>query len=252
MSREPQLIVCGGIDLPDTDPLCVGKKVVRLSTSDNVHLKLEDVTRSFGKYLTPRLADLLEIATYVYAADSSSSREGWKRGGVERWSRDFTFVIPVDDLYFWTQDETLALLKDTLQFLSGDTYTFDFRQYKRTRYIDGYLDYKDDEWDIYGIERVVMFSGGLDSLAGAVEMGRHGEHLVLVSHRSVSVMDTLQKRLYEELKKEFPNQVTRIPVWVFKDSNLSKDYSQRTRSFLFSALGTCIGASLNAGGGTVL
>ena len=93
-----------------------------------------------------------------------------------------------------------------------------------------------------------MFSGGLDSLAGAVETARKGERLVLVSHRPVTTLDSRQKRLFSELKTEFPDQLIHIPVWVNKSGGLNRESTQRTRSFLFAALGTVVAESINAGG----
>ena len=51
-----------------------------------------------------------------------------------------------------------------------------------------------------------MFSGGLDSLAGAVDTAVGGANLVLVSHRPVSTLDSRQKKLFAELQRRFPDQ----------------------------------------------
>lgn len=57
-----------------------------------------------------------------------------------------------------------------------------------------------------------MFSGGLDSLAGAVETARAGKSLVLVSHRPVAMLDSRQRQLFSALNKEFPNQLIHTPA----------------------------------------
>lgn len=93
-----------------------------------------------------------------------------------------------------------------------------------------------------------MFSGGLDSLAGVVEMARAGANLVLVSHRPVSTLDARQKRLFRELQKQFPGQLIHIPVWINKAQSFGRESTQRTRSFLFSALGTLVAQSVRARG----
>jgi hypothetical protein len=93
-----------------------------------------------------------------------------------------------------------------------------------------------------------MFSGGLDSLAGAVASARQGENLVLVSHRSVGTLDKRQRELFKQLKLTYPNPMLHIPVWINKDANLGREHTQRTRSFLYSALGTVVAESLRAGG----
>jgi hypothetical protein len=93
-----------------------------------------------------------------------------------------------------------------------------------------------------------MFSGGLDSLAGAVETAATGGKLVLVSHRPVSTLDSRQNVLFKELQKLYPGQLLRIPVWVNKAESLGREPTQRTRSFLFSALGTLVAQSIEANG----
>ena len=97
-----------------------------------------------------------------------------------------------------------------------------------------YFDFGDlKDWPFYAPDRVIMFSGGLDSLAGAVETAAGGGKLVLVSHRSVSTLDARQSTLFKELQKLYPGRLIRVPVWVNKAETLGREPTQRTRSFLF-------------------
>ena len=93
-----------------------------------------------------------------------------------------------------------------------------------------------------------MFSGGLDSLAGAVETVAGGGKVVLVSHRSVSTLDARQNLLFKQLQQLYPDRLIRIPVWVNKAEKFGREPTQRTRSFLFSALGTLVAQSIEASG----
>lgn len=95
---RPRLFVCNGAAVAATDPIRDGRHVVHLATrgrNANVNLMLENVADVFHQHLTPRLEDLLEIATFVYVADSATSRGGvWQAGeSQEPWERDLTFVI---------------------------------------------------------------------------------------------------------------------------------------------------------------
>ena len=99
----------------------------------------------------------------------------------------------------------------------------------------------------YQAERVIMFSGGLDSLAGAVESAAHGKPLVLVSHRPVAQTNTRQRELFKLLRERFPVEMMHVPVWVNK-TRLDREPTQRTRSFLYSALGAAVAQVLEAGG----
>jgi hypothetical protein len=253
---KPRSILCGGIALGEDDPLRNGRHVVHLATSGpdaNVNVRLMDVAKVFYRHLSPRLEDLLEIAAYVYSTDCATVRGGeWAEDkSVEPWGRDFQLVIPVRDYAFWAREDVVQLLQRALQFLSQDRYSFVFRPLaKRGRKRQEFFEMSEDQddWPFSGVDRVLMFSGGLDSLAGAIETFTRGGRLVLVSHRPVSIQSKKQKALVDLLRKSYPGPMIHVPVWINKDENKSKEHSQRTRSFLYSALGAIVAASVRAGG----
>lgn len=239
--------------LPESDPLAKGRQRVLLDavgSKPNVHIRFQDVAKVFRQDLPDRLIDFLEIAAYAFTADCATDRgDLWTNDdSAEPWGRDLAFLIPVRDVVFWNKIEVRSLLEDVLGFLSDDKYSFTFVRLHRDRDIQPYFRFGDQkEWSFHHPERVIMFSGGLDSLAGAVETAMKGDKLVLVSHRSVSTMDARQKSLFTELQKKFPDRLIRVPVWVNK-SKAAKESTQRTRSFLFTALGTLVAQSIQASG----
>lgn len=252
---KPRSFLCGGLKLDESDPLRNGRHVVELSAigpEPNVHIRLMDLSKEFKKHLSPRLEDLLEIASYVYAADCSTSRGGqvWSDGGaIEPWKRDFQFIFPVRDLDFWDQAEVKALLVQVLQFLSQDAYSVVFRKLPSgNTHRQDYLELKDEDWPFYDVDRVLMFSGGLDSLAGAVETAKAGGKLVLVSHWPTAPHRSRQDKLFGGLRKTFSVEMIHVPVWINKNGNMSKEHTQRTRSFLYSALGAIVASSVRAKG----
>jgi len=251
---EPRLFVCSGEKISTNNTLSSGRRVVELDSvgdNANVHILFENVARVFNQHLSPRLVDLLEIAAYIYSADCATSRgTDWTDGeATEPWGRNFAFLIPVREPDFWNSDEVKSLIAAGLTFLSNDQYTFTFTALKRDRTQQQYLEFGEmQDWPFYGPERVLMFSGGLDSLAGTVEMARNGSNLVLVSHRPVSTLDSRQKKLFNELTREFPGQLVHIPVWINKAEKFGREPTQRTRSFLYSALGAVVAESIRAGG----
>ena len=159
----------------------------------NVNVVIEDIARAFQKHLSGRIADMLDIAAFVYAADSTVPRDGgWIQGAIEPWARDFQFEIGVRDHAFWARSDVNELLTETLNFLSDDRLKFSFFPLKEDRAVQEYLNFgpaSPKDWPFQNPERVLLFSGGLDSLAGAVEGAKRGDKLVLVSHRSISVID---------------------------------------------------------------
>jgi len=252
----PRLFVCSGARVAVTDPIATGRHRVELDSvgsKANVNIRFEDVATIFRQDISARLIDFLEIASYVFSADCATPRgKKWSDDETtEPWGRDFAFVIPVREPDFWGATEIRAALEEVLSFLSNDTYSFTFVPLGRDRAArqQPYFEFNDlKDWPFHGAASVLMFSGGLDSLAGAVETASNGSKLVLVSHRPVSKLDSRQKKLFTELLKQFPDQLIRIPVWINKEENLGREPTQRTRSFLYSALGTLVAQSVQAGG----
>lgn len=189
---EPRLIVCSGARIASGDPIATGRKRVDLNAignEANVTIRIESVTKVFLQQLSPRLLDLLEIAAYVYTADCSTDRgtQWTDEKSTEPWGRDFAFVIAVREPDFWGSAEINSQLTEVLGFLSNDRYSFTFVPLKHDRQVQEYFEFSDaTDWAFHKPERVVMFSGGLDSLAGVVETARGGGKLVLVSHRPVA------------------------------------------------------------------
>jgi len=217
-----------------------------------VNIRFENVAKVFRHDLSARLVDFLEIASYVFTADCATGRgKKWTDdSSTEPWGRDLAFVISVREPAFWETAEIKNVIEEVLGFLSNDRYSFTFVPLERDRAEQQpYFEFGDlKDWPFHSPERVLMFSGGLDSLAGAVETAMGGGRLVLVSHRPVSTLDSRQKKLFFELQKQFPDQLVRIPVWINKAESFGREPTQRTRSFLYSALGTLVAQSVEAGG----
>jgi hypothetical protein len=237
---EPRLFLCSGASGDDKH-----RKIERLDTSGpdpNVTIKLRDFARIFHADPPSRIVDLLEIASYVYAADAGTIRgTQWQAEAVEAWDRDFKFIIPVRDIEFWSDDTVKQRLIAILTFLTTDAYQFDFVRLDQPREVQGYLEFGDLEWTAEQVDRVTMFSGGLDSLSGAVQAAAIGQPLVLVSHRAAPQLSARQRKLFQALRRAYPAvPMLHVPVWVNKHNKYGHEPTQRTRSFLFGALGLAV------------
>lgn len=84
-----------------------------------------------------------------------------------------------------------------------------------------------------------MFSGGLDSMAGALEeIAEHGQRVALVSHFSATKIAPVQRELKSALAKKFGEDCCcHVPVQVQMTGRSMKEGTHRSRSFLFAALG---------------
>jgi hypothetical protein len=241
------------VELQPDDARAIGRLIVPLDALGNdptVNLNIADVTKAFGEQLSPRLTDLLELAAYVFSADSSARRgTKWSNEGTtENYDRDFHLIMPVREVQFWQNADVHRQLISILNFLTDDRWQVDFVPLQAKRSIQGYFNTARTDWPFNEVERVIMFSGGLDSLAGAIETGKAGGKLVLVSHRSKGMMNERQQYLVAELARMFPGRILHVPVWINKDSRLGKEYTQRSRSFLFASLGVVVAASVKAKG----
>ncbi|PYX75466.1 MAG: hypothetical protein DMG72_07245 [Acidobacteria bacterium] len=215
--------MCSGAAVAASDPVAKGRHLVKLDSvgpKANVNIRFENVAKIFRHDLSTRLVDFLEIASYVFSADCATRRgTDWTDDdSTEPWGRDFAFVIPVREPDFWGTAKITDVIEEVLGFLSNDRYSFTFVPLERDRAEQQpYFEFGDlRNWPFHSPERVLMFSGGLDSLAGAVETATGGGRLVLVSHRPVSTLDSRQKKLFTELQKQFPDQLVHIPVWINK------------------------------------
>ncbi len=169
MPRNEHLVLCGGLDVPRKGSVS-SLSLSLHGTSPNLRLQIADISRRLLANIPDVLVDLLEVASYIYAADSAVPRGGTtdaKMGA--RWRRKFRFVIPVRLPDLWSSDAVSSALVETLSFLSEDDYEFEFRPLKNPPTVTNYFEFPDAEGTAFTPDEVILFSGGLDSFAGTVE-----------------------------------------------------------------------------------
>ena len=191
--------------------------------------------------LEPIMADLLDIVCAVFAADGQVKRGGPTRPNMgEDWRRTFDFDIPVRCVDIWSRPNVVEALTETATFLTDDNYSFKFRRSDSLSEGQGFLDF-DPEGSAFKADEVIMFSGGLDSFAGALEaLETRNNRVVLVTHRSAQKAIPRQVRLGRYLANRFPGRVLHIQIRATRSGSASSETTQRSRSFLFAALGQVI------------
>jgi hypothetical protein len=194
--------------------------------------------------LPDRLRDLVEIGALVYAADQSCKRLTNRVDYGDKWIRDFRFEIAVRDVEFWNQTAVKEILQETLQFLSDDNYEFSFSKIQNPPDFQDYLEISRNVVDPAPVERVLLFSGGLDSLAGAVEEVLVKQRRVaLVSHKPVNHIAIRQKKLVEEISGRVADRRKRPVHFHVLCNRIGEDqgeYTQRSRSFLYATLAVAV------------
>ena len=246
--RYERLFICGNAQKPREAKLPVDANEIPLvlwGPDANITLKICDITERMVADLPPIYEDLLEIAAYVYCADQAVPRGGSGARDIgAKWRRNMYFIIPVRDYAFWRQEKVTEVLQDMLGFLSDDDYKFYFTKLKRPPSIKEHFEFSESDVN-FKPDEILLFSGGLDSLAGAVqEVFIDKKRVALVSHRSAPKIAPKQKELHAEICKccESNQEPFHVPVWIQKHGWEAKDNSQRTRSFLYASLGATIAA----------
>ena len=208
----------------------------------NVDLKIGDIRKKYLADLPDVLTDLLEIAAYVFAVDNSVTRGGPAFRNMGRdWRRSLSLIIAVRAPDRWNASDMLHSLGSLLGFLSDDFWQFQFVIAEDAPPPRSYFDLSHNNEEP-GASIVILFSGGLDSLAGAVhELRNANQRIVLVSHNSSTKVAHRQNELARLLRVRHGNRVFHVPVRVNMTRQVrAVEHTQRTRSFLFAAIAAVI------------
>lgn len=243
---DPHLVLCGGLALAAAPPRWrrLPRTELDIGGAEDVHLAVAQLTARTAATLPDAAMDQLEVAAYVFAADQALTRGGTAAVDYgDAWRRRLRFVIPVRDPELWNRADVQLALRAALEFLTDDEYEFAFvratEPARPERYLTDVLPPSGTEF-----EEVVLFSGGLDSLCGAVEEVLVRERaVVLVSHRSATRVTHRQRQVFEALAAHAPDPRRRplhVGVTVNKGSDLNREFTQRSRSFVFASVAAVV------------
>jgi hypothetical protein len=187
-------------------------------------------------------ADILVVAAHVHAADTRISRSSESQDG---WTREIRLVVPVSDPSLWTA--AAPILKRALDFLTGDRWEVGFRS--RPKEFDTIVPSMDAGLIPPPFDGVSLFSGGLDSLIGAIDTLEAKEKPLLVSHAGEGLVSKSQEHCFDGLKAAYPKaSFDRLRMWMAFDQglvdNVASEETTRGRSFLFFSLGIAAGTAL--------
>jgi 7-cyano-7-deazaguanine synthase in queuosine biosynthesis len=196
-----------------------------------------------GVYPSEMAHDLLVIAASVYCADTRLNRQSEAQ---DNWTREIDIYAPVSSTQLW--NDSASLLSSMLEFLSGDKWRFFFRE-RPTGFEEiirsGRLNLRDNS------TCACLFSGGLDSFIGAIDLLERGEKPILVSHSWVPIVSNHQDLCARALMKQYgAPQIRRLESRVgfpksFVRESEAED-TERSRSFLFFSLGAFAASGLQA------
>lgn len=185
--------------------------------------------------------DLLMLAIMVQAADTRLNRIQTSQ---DAWTREIKIIVPVSDTDLWSK--SADVLERMLRFLTGDLWQVEFRD--RPEKFKNLIKIKLLSPQDY--DGVSLFSGGLDSLVGAINSLESGTLPLFVSHAGEGAVSSPQTAVFEKLKKEYSDKQihrlrfpsARFPKNLFP--GVGTENSTRGRSFLFFALAAFAGSGL--------
>jgi 7-cyano-7-deazaguanine synthase in queuosine biosynthesis len=183
---------------------------------------------------SPAARDLLHLGGAVYCIDKLALRA--ETG--DAWTRELELNAPVRTRPHWQRAR--PALTEALTFLSGDRWRLRFRA------VD------DDvrrETSIPAPDAVCLFSGGLDSLAGAIDLLEDGRNIILVGHFESGFIGGVQTTLAQRLRCNYRGQIRlrQLRLGPAAPNRLqarslpeAREITTRARSFLFVAVGLAV------------
>lgn len=195
--------------------------------------------KKLGVYPSEIGLDLLVLAAHVHAADTRISRVQQSQ---DSWTREIRLVVPVSDPDRWVS--ATSILKNMLNFLTGDRWEFGFR--KRPFRFQSIVEQGEVNLIPPYFDALSLFSGGLDSLIGAIDLLENGSTPLLISHSGDGAASDAQNKLITGLKGHYKSiSFDRLRVGMTFKQDLIKgvgsEDSTRGRSFLFFSLGVFAG-----------
>lgn len=176
--------------------------------------------------------DLAILAATVTAADTKISRED---DAQDSWTREIDLHLPVSDVDLWSCNA--QLIERMLRFLTGDIWRVFFRARQDEMMSLIELPAKLPETDL---DTVCLFSGGLDSFVGAIDLLENGSNPVFVSHykdASTKSQEVCATKLSEQYGDFSPRHVRANVSFNTHDlPGLGSETTTRGRSFIFFAL----------------
>lgn len=193
----------------------------------------------FGLAPAGAARDLFRLGGAVYCVDKVARRDRT----ADAWTRELELDAPVATRSRW--QTARPAMTEALTFLSGDHWKLRFRT--------GGEDVR-GETRVRAPDAVCLFSGGLDSLAGAIDLLEEGRDVLLVGHFESGFIGGVQETLARQLQRTYgdrvrlrqlklgpakPNRLQARPL----PSEKERETTTRARSFLFIAAGLAVASA---------
>lgn len=203
------------------------------------HLDDMALTQKLGRTLSPRVADLIEMAAAVHLVDRATKRPTATRAG-EAWSRHLRLRIGVRDTKSWDDEGKRVELTRFLRRLTDDTWQFEFVERVAPARPAECISFLFDT--PAGADLVALYSGGLDSIAGLLLDVEAGAHPLLMSVGTNPRLIKSQNETLALLRRDCAVNSPRVPVALHLTRMRAPESTQRARGFGFLALAAATAA----------
>lgn len=198
-----------------------------------------DKIRRLGVRVSPVAMDFLTIALAVTAADTFVKRENAADG----WTREIVLKVPLSEPAPWIKVK--EKLEKALHFLSGDIWQLEITE-GGMESPEPYIQKNGRRLtELRGLDCVSLFSGGLDSAIGVIDLLKNNRKPLLVSHSYKG-----DKKRQEAIVHHLTGGFSRFSVSAHPLSRgRGTDISMRTRSINFLAFAAVGGTAVKAANG---
>ena len=218
------------------------------STSSTIQLGNRAGQRFLNGWRAPREAlDLFLLGASVYCVDKATRRDTTS----DVWTRELSVQLPVSDVAAWSA----APWNATLDFLTGDRWALTPYS-ENISPLDGVNQVPDEVTQVGDVDAVSLFSGGLDSLTGVIDLLEEepDRRLCLISHNEGDQASTAQKTLLDALWAHYGQDRLKVRTLFLRPAPAApgqerplpagRETTTRARSMLFLTAGLALAASV--------
>jgi len=182
---------------------------------------------------TKKSLDFLYFSVYVSVIDRLIKRSWF----ADNWTRNIEVSIPVSDTMSWL--EAKGELEKALNFLSGDHWSLSFYDIQDGYFLTDELPLEENDKTYTNI---CLFSGGLDSFIGAIDLAEEDDNIILSSfYDGHGALLEKQNDIYQKIKGNKNIFLSQFALNRIK----SNEDTTRARSVLF--LGISMFLAINLG-----
>ncbi|HRH40874.1 MAG TPA: hypothetical protein PKY82_04465 [Pyrinomonadaceae bacterium] len=183
-----------------------------------------------GLKVDETIFDLLIFAMSIYTTDLRIERSF----ASDRWTRRIILHQPVAEPAKW--EEAQPVLEKMLGFLTGDDWTFKFRPRHTIKHPA-----PEQREELPSV--VSLFSGGLDSFVGTIDLLEENKgNIALVGQYGSGSTHPSQINTHQILIEKYAGRTLPLGFWIqpAKPGKKSSEDTMRSRSILFLAHGTAV------------